>query len=443
MAAAMFALLQWSDQSNIICWTAAITTLCAVWWILEPIPIPATSLIPLAAFPVLGILTPAQVGSSYGSPVVLLLLGGFLLSAAVAASGAHRRMALAMVNALGGNSHRSLVFGFMATSALLSMWITNTATTLMLLPIALAILQESKDERLTVPLLLGIAYAASVGGIGTPIGTPPNLIFREVYQDTTGIEVGFLTWMSWGLPLVILFIPIIALWLTRNLTYKGQINMPKVGQWHAYEKRVLSVFAIAILAWVTRSQPLGGWSQLLDIPNANDTAVALLAAVAMFLIPNGKGGKLLDWDTAVKIPWGVLILFGAGIAIAKAFASSGLSEQLGILLSGVAGLPIVLVIAVICLGVTFMTELTSNTATAALMMPILAAIALATDIPPELLMVPAVMSVSCAFMLPVATPPNTMVFSTGRFTIHTMVREGFFINLIGVALITAIAMILL
>ncbi|MEX2366602.1 MAG: SLC13 family permease, partial [Pseudohongiellaceae bacterium] len=192
-------MLGWETKA---CWTAAITTLCATWWITEPIPIPATSLLPLALFPVFGILTPGEVGSSYGSPLVLLLLGGFILSTAMEKSGAHRRVALTMVNLFGGSSSRRLVFGFMAAAALLSMWISNTATTLMLLPVALAVIERSDDEQLTTPLLLGIAYAASVGGIGTPIGTPPNLVFREIYRQTTGTEIEFLTWMLWGLPVV-------------------------------------------------------------------------------------------------------------------------------------------------------------------------------------------------------------------------------------------------
>lgn len=425
------------------CWTAAITTICAVWWIFEPIPIPATSLIPIAALPMLGILTPSEVGASYGSPLVLLLMGGFILSTAMEKSGAHRRIALTMVNLFGGQSSRRLVFGFMAASAVLSMWISNTATTLMLLPVALAIIERSEDKHLATPLLLGIAYAASVGGIGTPIGTPPNLVFREIYEQTTGVEIGFLTWMSWGVPVVILFVPVIGLWLTRRLNYRGQIDMPQIGKWQLEEKRVFIVFAITALAWVTRSQPFGGWKTWLDLPGANDASVALLAVVVMFLVPNGKGGRLLDWETAAKIPWGMLILFGGGIAIAKAFVVSGLSAALGDLLAGVANWPLLLMIAVICLTITFLTEITSNTATTTLMMPILAAAALAAELDPLLFMVPAAMSASCAFMLPVATAPNTIVFSTGRFRTSLMAREGFVLNLSGTVVISLVCYSLL
>ena len=443
LAAVAFFTLQSFAWEASACWTAAVAVICAVWWILEPIPIPATSLIPLATLPIIGVLTPAQVGESYGSPLVLLLMGGFILSTAMEKSGAHRRVALGMVNLFGGNSSRRLVFGFMAAAAVLSMWISNTATTLMLLPVALAVIEKSDDDNLAIPLLLGIAYAASVGGIGTPIGTPPNLIFREIYQQNTGIEIGFLTWMSWGVPVVLIFVPIIALWLTRRLNYQGHVDMPKVGAWQTEERRVFIVFTLTALAWVTRSQPFGGWKTWLEVPGANDASVALLAVVAMFLIPNGKGSRLLDWETASRIPWGMLILFGGGIAIAKAFVISGMSAALGNALAGIAGWPILAMIAVICLCITFLTEMTSNTATTTLMMPILAAAAIAAGIAPEVLMVPAAMSASCAFMLPVATAPNTIVFSAGRFTTSLMAREGAALNFVGVVVISVMCYLLI
>ena len=443
LATSTFFSLSFVGWESSACWTAAITIICATWWIFESIPIPATSLIPIAALPIVGVLTPAQIGQAYGSPLVLLLMGGFILSTAMEKSGAHRRVALSMVNLFGGTSSRRLVFGFMAAAAVLSMWISNTATTLMLLPVALAVIERSKDKDLAIPLLLGIAYAASVGGIGTPIGTPPNLVFREIYEQTTGTEVGFLTWMIWGIPVVLIFVPIIGIWLTRSLTFKGEIYMPAVGQWQTEEKRVFIVFSLTALAWITRGQPFGGWSTWLDVPGANDASVALIAVVAMFLIPDGKGSKLLDWETAVKIPWGMLILFGGGIAIAQGFVVSGLSAYLGDALAGLAGWPVLMMMAIICLCITFLTEMTSNTATTTLMMPILAAAAIAAEIDPALLMVPAAMSASCAFMLPVATAPNTIVFSTGRFTTALMAREGSVLNLIGVLVISVTCYLLL
>ena len=441
LACLTYLLLQLSGWDHLACYTGAISALCATWWIFEPVPIPATSLIPIALLPLFGVLSPAEVGASYGSPLVLLLMGGFILSTAMERSGAHLRVALYMVNLFGGSSSRRLVMGFMAAAATLSMWISNTATALMLLPVALAVIERSKDPKLAVPLLLGIAYAANIGGIGTPIGTPPNLIFREIYQQTTGEEVLFLTWMSWGVPAVLMLTPLAALWATRHLTHQGQVEMPVVGQWQTDEKRVFTVFVLTAVAWMTRGQPFGGWSTWLDLKGANDASVALVAVVCMFLIPNGKGERLLDWETAAKIPWGMLILFGGGIAIAKAVVVSGLSAALGNALVGITTWHIIFIIGVICLTITFLTEMTSNTATTALMMPILAAGAVAAGIEPALLMVPAAMSASCAFMLPVATAPNTIVFSTGRFTTMKMVREGLVLNFIGLTVITLICLI--
>ena len=293
-----------AGQPSAVCWTAGVTLLCAVWWISEALPMAVTALVPFAIFPLVGVLTPAQVGQAYGSPLILLYLGGFMLSTAMAKSGAHRRLALAMVNAFGAAGDRGVVFGFMAAAALLSMWISNTATSLMLLPIALATLENVADRRLKIGLLLGIAYACNVGGIGTPIGTPPNLILMQVYSDTTGTQLSFLEWMTWGLPVVVIFVPLIGLWVTRGVSRTRTITLPQVGAWRTEEKRTLAVFALTALAWMTRSDPFGGWSAWLDLPQANDASVALLAVVLMFLLPSGNGGRLLDWETVIKIPWG-------------------------------------------------------------------------------------------------------------------------------------------
>ena len=423
-------------------WTAAVTIVCAVWWITEAIPIPATSILPLGAFSLLGILTPAQVGASYGSPLVLLLLGGFILSTAMARSGVHRRLALMMVSLFGGHAGTQLVLGFMVASAVLSMWISNMATSLMLLPIALAICEKLDNPRMVLALLLGIAYGCSIGGIGTPIGTPPNLIFMRVYSETTGIEPSFTEWMGWALPIVVIMIPLAALWLSRGLPKGDKIDLPESGAWRSEEVRTLLVFLVTALLWVTRKEPFGGWSELLNLPDANDASVALLAVVAMFLIPNGKGEKLLDWETAATIPWGILLLFGGGVTIATAFAASGLSSLVGEALAGVSTLPVVLLVVVTCLSVTFLTEITSNTATTALLMPILAAAAVAGGIDPKLIMVPAAISASMAFMLPVATGPNAVIFGSGKFTVEQMAREGFTLNILGAAVISAVILAL-
>jgi sodium-dependent dicarboxylate transporter 2/3/5 len=435
LALSLAAYLRGLGLSEEIAITALVTVWCVVWWVFEPVPIPVTSLLPLALLPLLGVLTPAQVGQAYGSPLILLLLGGFILSRAMEHSGAHRRIALNMVRLFGAHSDRRLVFGFMAASAVLSMWISNTATTLMLLPVALAVLEKAQGERLAIPLLLGIAYAASVGGIGTPIGTPPNLVFMQVYEDTTGDVVTFTEWMAWGLPVVLCLVPLIALWLTRGLKGSSGVELPPVGEWRPEERRVMWVFAFTALAWVTRATPYGGWSAWLGLPGANDASVALLAVVLMFSVPNGRGGRLLDWDTAVTIPLGVLLLFSGGICLAKAFVSSGLSPLLGDWLASLSHLPLWLLIGVICLVVTFLTETTSNTASTTLLMPILAAAALAAGIAPELLMVPAAMTASCAFMLPVATAPNSVVYGSGRVPIRRMAREGVVLNFAGVLVV--------
>jgi solute carrier family 13 (sodium-dependent dicarboxylate transporter), member 2/3/5 len=420
---------------------ASVTLLCAIWWIFEPIPIPVTSMIPLAAFTMTGILTSTQVAGAYGHPLILLLLGGFILSQSMSYSGAHRRIALMMVNLFGSSSPRHLVMGFMAASAVLSMWISNTATTLMLLPVALATIESANDKRLTSALLLGIAYSASIGGIGTPIGTPPNALFMSTYNEATDSNLGFLDWMKWAVPLVIVFIPLAMLWITRKLPRQLKVEVPATGHWTSIEKRVLAVFAFTALLWITRQEPFGGWSQLTGLTKANDASVALLACIAMFIIPdghrkNGKQGKLLNWETANQIPWGVLLLFAGGICIAKAFGASGLSGLIGEYLSGVTALPVIVTIALIALTVTFLTEMTSNTATTALLMPILAAAAIAADIDPAILMVPAAMSASCAFMLPVATAPNAIVYGSEKVEIQQMVKNGFALNLIGIGLVT-------
>lgn len=435
--------------SNAVAITAAVATICIIWWVFEPVPIPVTSLLPLAILQITGVLTANEVGQSYGSPLILLLLGGFILSKSMERSGAHLRLALFMVNLFGGTSSKQLVLGFMVTAAMLSMWISNTATTLMLLPVGLAIASQAKDKHLRVPLMLGIAFAASIGGIGTPIGTPPNLVFMQIYQQQFNKNIGFTEWMSWGIPVVSCMIPITWLWLTRRLNYIGGFDMPEVGKWSKSEKRVMTIFALTATAWITRKEPFGGWSNLLDLPSANDASVALIAVVLMFLIPAGndsadrKDERLLDWKTATTIPWGILLLFGGGITLAKAFGVSGLSSSLAEHLSALSTMPILVMIFAICLSVTFLTETTSNTASTVLLMPVLAATAVGSDIDPKLLMIPATISASCAFMMPVATAPNSIVYASGFFTTRTMAREGFVLNICGTFTITALCYLIL
>jgi len=419
-----------------ICWTAAITLNTAIWWVFESIPIPAASLLPFAAFPLAGVLSHQQASAALGNTVILLLMAAFMLSKAIEKSGIHERFALGMIRLVGGHGGGRLVLAFMLTAAVISMWISNSATTLMLTPMALAVLARSGDARLAVPLLLGIAYGASVGGTGTLIGTPPNVIFAGVYEQVTGEEFGFVRWMRIGLPVVALAIPLMALWLARSLRGAKPIELRAAGPWRQPELRVMIVFGLTILAWITRAEPFGGWSGWLGIESAGDSTVALAAVVVMFLVPDGEEGRLLDWKMAGSIPWGMLLLFAGGICIASAFTVSGLAELIGNALGGLAGLPVFVLILAICVTVTFLTEITSNTATATLLMPVLAAAAVGADVAPELLMVPAAISASCAFMLPVATAPNAIVYATDRLTIARMAREGFALNLI-VAMVVA------
>ena len=423
--------------------TAAITLLTVIWWITEALPIPATSLVPFVLLPLFGVADHKLVASSLGSHVILLLMGAFMLSKALEKSGAHERLALYMLRLVGVQSGRRLVLGFMLAAGLLSMWISNTATTLMMLPIALAILSRVDNQRLTVALILGIAYAASLGGVGSPIGTPPNVIFMGIYEEVTGSEFSFLSWLEIGVPVVLVTLPIMALWLTRNIHLEKSIEPPTVGAWRTEEVRTLLVFAVAILFWVTRNEPFGGWSGLLGIEGAGDSTVAVGAVVLMFLVPNGKGGRLLDWQTAENIPWGMLLLFAGGIAIAKGFSASGLSDMLGNGLSFLTAMPLWLMLFLLCLSVTFLTEITSNTATATLLMPILAVAAESAGFDPMVLMIPAAMCASCAFMLPVATAPNAIAYGTGVIRIQDMVREGAVLSVLASLIIAGMSWLLL
>ena len=420
--------------------TVFVLVLCIFWWIFEPIPIPVTSLLPLALFPVTGVLSSNQVAEAYGSPLILLLLGGFVLSQGMEATGAHRRLALGVVRLVGADSPRRVIFGFMAAGALLSMWISNTATVLMLLPVALAVIAgvSARREQIATPLLLGLAWACSVGGLGTPIGTPPNLLFLQVYSETTGREVSFSQWMRWGVPIVVVLVPLLAVWLTRRVPRDCSLALPDVGPWRSAERRVLAIFVLTALAWITRSEPFGGWREWLGLPGASDASVALLAVVAVFMVRDREGQPLLGWQDANRIPWGVLLLFSGGICLAKAFTVSGLSAAVGDALSVLVSLPLPITILSIALLVTFLTEATSNTATTALLMPVLAAAGLAAGVDPIVLMLPAVMSASCAFMLPVATAPNAVVYGSEQLKVSDMVREGVIANLIGAAVVTAL-----
>ena len=444
-ALAVYFAMRSAGLDSVIATTAAITTLTAFWWVSEALSIPATSLIPIIGFPLFGVLSAAEAAAGIGSDVVILLMGGFMMAKGLEKSGVHRRLALGILHSVGAQGGKRIVIAFMLAGALLSMWISNTATALMLMPIALAVLGHLKDDRLATPVVLGVAFACNIGGIATLVGTPVNIVFAGVYEGVAGEEYSFLRWMKIGLPIVAIGLPIMMFWLTRNVKATGKIELPSSGAWRLEEKRVLSVFVITVLLWVFRNGPYGGWSGILENTQARDSTVALISVLAMFLIPSGnsKGDHLLNWKWAGDIPWGMLLLFGGGITIANAFQSSGLAVLVGNQLAETVTLPPYLLILVICLSVTFLTEMTSNTATTTLLMPILAATAVATDIAPELLMIPAAISASCAFMLPVATTTNAIAYGSGKTTTKQMAKEGFALNILMAFVISAICYFLL
>lgn len=424
--------------------TAAITLLTAWWWATEALPIPAVSLIPFAGFPLAGVISHKQSAAGLGSHVILLLLGGFIMAKGLEKSGAHERFAMMILRLVGTRSNKQLVLAFMLAAAFLSMWVSNTATCLMLMPIALASLAQIKQPAMTIPLILSVAYACSIGGIATLIGTPPNVIFAGIYEEVIGEEFGFLQWLKIGLPIVAVILPLAWLWLTRGVHGQCSAKLPPRLAWSVDQKRVVLVFALVVFLWIFRAEPFGGWQAVLGVTSVGDSTIALLGAGLMFLVRSEKGEGLLDWPTAVQIPWGVLLMFGAGITIAKAFFESGLAELIGVFLSGVVGgLPIYLVILSICLFITFLTELNSNVATTTLIIPILAATATATNLPPELLMIPATVSASCAFMLPVATAPNAIAYATEQVTVKDLIREGFGLNVMLAFIISAMCYLLL
>ncbi len=429
--------------------TAVVTVLCAWWWTTEAIPIPVTSILPFVVFPLLGVLDYEQLAGAWGDKFILLFMGGFMLSRAAEKSRAHLRVAHLILRLVGTRSDRRLILGFLVTAAFCSMWISNTATALILLPVATAVIQNrAGHHRFSVSLLLAIAYGASIGGVATLIGTPPNGVMASVYEQRTGHAIDFLSWTKVGLPVSALLLLGCGVLLTARIGRGGGYRADDLGPWSSAQRRMVGVLVVTAGLWITRRLPagLGGWSVWLGFPAAHDATVALLAVILLFVIPSGErdesGGAqmLLDWPTARNIPWGILLLFAGGLAIARAFQNSGLAAQVGAVLELVAGtLPTVVVIGLICLVVTFTTEVTSNTATTSLLMPILAAAATASEVDATLFMVPAALSASCAFMLPVATPPNAIVFGgSDRVTIPSMVRHGLVLNLLGVVVITLV-----
>ncbi|MCL5051421.1 MAG: SLC13 family permease [Firmicutes bacterium] len=441
MGTLAFFLAQLGGMPAQAAWTLGVTVWVAWWWISEAIPIPATSLLPFILLPVGGVMPFQDATLSLGNHIIVLFMGAFMLAKGIEASGVHKRIALGLVGRLGGSNGKLIVCSFMLAVAFLSMWISNTAAVLALLPVAVAIATASDNKRFQIALLLGLAYAASLGGVATLIGTPPNLVFASVYQTYTGEEMSFVRWMGYGLPVVILGLPVIALWLTRGLKLDKPVELERIGEFDSHEKRALWVFGTVVLLWVLRTEPFGGWTSWFNMPMVGDATIALAGVIAMFLVPDSKGGKLLNWDLAVDIPWGILLLFAGGICLAQGFMQSGLSDIIGGALATYAALPVWLLVLLLGLSVSFLTEITSNTATATLLMPVLAATATAANLPVELLMIPAVIACSCAFCLPVATPPNSIVFSSNRVTIKEMAREGAILNVLLACVTTVVVLV--
>jgi len=439
---------------------AAVGAWMAIWWLSEAIPIYATALLPLALFPLTGATTMAAAADGYAHPLIYLFLGGFILALALERWGVHQRLALAVLGRVGTEPSR-VIGAFMLISAFVSMWVTNTATTIMLLPVATSVLALTQLEQgdgdgqqnFSICLLLGIAYAASIGGIGTIIGTAPNLFVVSFIESQTGVEISFLRWMAIGVPLVLVFVPL-TWWMLVRYTFSlptGRFagvaqelarQREQQGPMDTGARRTVVVFVSTALAWVTRpflnDLTIAGWSPLAGL---TDPGIAILGALALFVTPVRLRDRLflMDWQTAVRLPWGLLILFGGGLSLAAALDGSGFSAFLGSQVGALGVLPEVLLVALVVGLMIFLTELTSNTATTATLIPVMFAVAAGLGLDPLLLVVPAGIAASCAFMLPVATPPNAIVFGSGRLTIAQMSRAGLRLNLLGIVLITGLA----
>ena len=423
----------------------------AIWWITEAIPIAATSLLPIVLFPLTGALDVKSTAASFGHPYIFLYAGGFIIAITIEKWNLHRRIALNIINFI-GTDIKSIILGFMVATAFLSMWISNTATSVMMLPIGTAIVIQLKDNPQTKEnettifgkaLMLAIAYSASIGGMGTLIGTPPNLVLAGVVQETYGIEITFAQWITFGLPLSVLLLFICWQYLVRFAFTFEQKKFPggraeirkhlqRLGVMSFEEKSVLVVFTLTALAWISRSfllQPL--------IPNLDDTIIAVAGALVLFVLPaKVEKRQLINWEEAVKLPWGVLLLFGGGLAIAEGFQSTGLATWIGGQMTLLQGINIILLILILIAAVNFLTEITSNLATTAMILPILASMAVTLNVHPYLLLAGATVAASCAFMLPVATPPNAVVFGSGYLTIPDMVRAGIWMNVLSIILLT-------
>ena len=445
-----------SKEANAI---LASTIWIAVWWITEAVPIAITSLLPVVLFPLTGGMELAKTTASFGHRYIFLYIGGFILAIAIERWNLHKRIALNIIQLIGTNV-KNVILGFMVATAFLSMWISNTATSVMMLPIGMSIISQLMDNPKTVEnenqnfgkaLMLAIAYSASIGGMATLIGTPPNLVLATIVQETYGIEITFSKWFMFGLPISLILLAICWKYLTEiAFTFKqkkfpggrNEINkqLKSLGKLSYEEKMVLLIFVGTAFAWITRSFLL----QKL-IPNLDDTIIAVIAGILLFILPasKSKNRKLINWEEAVKLPWGILLLFGGGLALAQGFKTSGLAEWIGGQLTLLEGASIFILLLFLIALVNFLTEITSNLATTAMILPILAPLSLVLDVNPFILMVGATVAASCAFMLPVATPPNAVVFGSGYLRITDMAKTGVWMNLFSIIFLTIMVYFLL
>jgi len=442
----------------------AVAALMATWWVSEAIPLAATSLLPLALFPLLGLGSAQESATPYANHLVYLFLGGFMLAQTMQRWNLHRRMALTIVHCVGTSPSR-IVFGFMCAAGFISMWVSNTATAAMMMPIGLAVIQQAVEAveagdtdidtraghfHFGAALMLGIAYGASIGGVATIIGTPPNVFLAGTMSAIHGIEISFVRWLGFGIPFVLLFLPLTWLWLTKVAfpleiqsipggASRIQAELDKLGPMTTPEKRVAVVFGITACAWTFR--PL--WTAWIPTGSfVTDSTIAMMATIVLFLTPAGSGERLLNWEWASRLPWNVLLLFGGGFSLAAGFERNGLSAWVGNQLQIFAGLPLPVFIVIVVVLIVTLTEFASNTASTAMSIPILAATATSMGLSPLVLAIPATVAASCAFMLPAATPPNAIVFGTGYFTVPQMVKAGIGVNLIGVILISLLTLLL-
>ena len=445
-----------SKEANAI---LASTIWIAIWWITEAVPIAITSLLPIVLFPLTGGMELAETTASFGHRYIFLYIGGFILAIAIERWNLHKRIALSIVQLIGTNV-KNVILGFMVATAFLSMWISNTASSVMMLPIGMSIISQLMDNPKTVEnenqnfgkaLMLAIAYSASIGGIATLIGTPTNLVLATIVQETYGIEITFSKWFMFGLPISLILLAICWKYLTEiAFTFKqkkfpggrNEINkqLKSLGKLSYEEKMVLLIFVGTAFAWITRSFFL----QKL-IPNLDDTIIAVIAGILLFILPasKSKNRKLINWEEAVKLPWGILLLMGGGLALAQGFKTSGLAEWIGGQLTLLEGASIFILLLFLIALVNFLTEITSNLATTAMILPILAPLSLVLDVNPLILMVGATVAASCAFMLPVATPPNAVVFGSGYLRIPDMAKTGVWMNLFSIIFLTIIVYFLL